>query len=282
VAGRGARILPAPWPAEGLGAVAPTRVSSARHPVIVLAKALATGHGRRKHGLMLLEGGKAVADALSGGIRARAVILAEKAVLPGGLARTALGVATYEVPERLYASITQVPSPQGVMLVAEPPFAGIAEVLGREFILVADRVQDPGNLGSLLRAARGFGVEGVVATEGTADPSSPRSLRASAGTWPGVPFAPGADPGELAARLGSRGFRTIVGESGTGRDFREDLWRGRVALVVGSEGTGPSGSFAAAGAVQVRIPLERGVESLNVTAAAAILLAEAARRRALG
>jgi TrmH family RNA methyltransferase len=231
---------------------------------------------------MLLEGGKAVADALAGGIRARAVIMAEKAPPLPGSAGLSSGVPVYEVPERLYAAITQVASPQGVMLVAEPPFAGTGDVLAREFILVADRVQDPGNLGSLLRAARAFGIEGVVATEGTADPSSPRALRAAAGTWPGVPFAPGAEPVRLAADLKSGGFRTVVGEPEAGLDFREDLWRGRVALVVGSEGTGASGAFAAAGAVAVRIPLARGVESLNVTAAAAILMAEAARRRALG
>jgi len=231
---------------------------------------------------MLLEGGKAVADALAGGIRARAVIMAEKSPPLPGSAGLAAGVPVYEVPERLYAAITQVPSPQGIMLVAEPPFAGIGEVLARGFILVADRVQDPGNLGSLLRAARAFGIEGVVATEGTADPSSHKALRAAAGTWPGVAFAPGADPARLAAELKAGGFRTVVGDPGSGLDFREDLWRGRVALVVGSEGTGASGAFAAAGAVAVRIPLLRGVESLNVTAAAAVLLAEAARRRTLG
>jgi TrmH family RNA methyltransferase len=253
-----------------------TRVTSARHPAVVFAKALATAHGRRKHGLMLLEGAKAVADALANGVTAHSVIMTEGAPRPKGLGA---GVPVCEVPAKLFSAISQVPSPQGVMLLAEPPFAKPAEVLALDFVLVADGVQDPGNLGTLLRTARAFGVGGVAATEGTADPSSPRALRAAAGTWPGLPFVPGVPAGELAVALGNAGFRVLVGEAGAERGFREDVWRGKVALVVGSEGRGPSAEFARAGALAVGIPLSRGVESLNVAAAAAVLLAEAARAR---
>ncbi|MEK7474202.1 MAG: RNA methyltransferase [Candidatus Coatesbacteria bacterium] len=247
-----------------------------------MARELGGAHGRKKRGLVLLEGLRAVEAAIAAG--GEAVLVTPK-ILAGPRGRevvaacTAHGVPVYEVDEALFRAVSIVEAPQGIALLAPPPRAGLAAALGGAFVLVADRIQDPGNLGALFRSARAFGVDAVVTTAGTVEAANPKAARAAAGAWPGLPVCEGVAAAPLARELGQGGRRVLVADAGGARDFREPLWRGRVALVLGNEGAGADPGFAAAGAIRVRIPLAASVESLNVTAAAAILLAEAARQR---
>jgi len=263
----------------------PVRIVSDANPVVRLAVELGTPHGRKKRGLILLEGVRAAETIAGSGARIEAALFTVKA-LKAARARAladrlgAMGVKIYELPPELYASATRVESPQGVALLCAPPGLPLADALLGSLVLVADRLQDPGNLGSLLRSAAAFGVSAVVTTKGTAEAGNPKTLRAAAGAWPGIPLAEGADPERLVAELAARGFRVLVADPKAARDYRTADWSGRAALVVGSEAHGVDPRLLAGGAQTVRIPMAEGAESLNVTAAAAVLLAEAARARA--
>lgn len=258
------------------------RVTSAAHPAVRLARQLVSPHGRRKTGLVTVEGVRAAEAAVSAGAKVTAVLLqsgaVERAVLLARRLADSL-IPVHEVPGALLRKVSLVAEPQGIVLICAPPSAGLEGVLERGFVLVADGLKDPGNLGSLVRSARAFGVDALVTTRGTTSVFGPKALRATAGAWPGLMIAEDADPRRLAEDLVAGGFRIVVGDSSGSRDYTEPVWRGRIALVLGSEAHGTTDAWRGTGAIRVRIPLDKSVESLNVSAAAAVLLAEAARQR---
>jgi len=143
----------------------------------------------------------------------------------------------------------------------------------RGIVLYLDGVQDPGNLGALVRCAAALGASGVACSPGCADPFAPRAIRGAAGQSLLFPVAADVEFGPLAARFLEAGGSvvTTVGQGGQ----RLADWHPRLPLLlaVGNEGHGISPEVSAAGTECVSIPLERGVESLNVAVTAGILLA---------
>jgi len=143
---------------------------------------------------------------------------------------------------------------------------------------VADGIQDPGNLGTMIRAAAAAGAK-VVATVGSAtDPFQPKALRASMGAAFRIPIMHGEAP-RLRDALAARGVRILVADPHGTVEFTEAPLDPPVAIVIGNETGGPDPAWTPAG-LRVRIPLYGPVESLNAAIAAAVLLYEAARRRA--
>lgn len=263
------------------------RLSSADHPIVKLALALRGAHGRKKHGLVLLEGLRAAEAAAQSGVKVKAAIVTPAAI-SGRRAQFIVGLLQkkgtrfYEAPTRLFGRISDVESPQGLVLICSPGLQDSSEALSGDFIVIADRLQDPGNLGTILRCARAFGADAVVTTEGTVEVANPKTLRAAAGAWPGLMVAEGIAHNLLVKELADRKFVLLVSDREGETDYREIQWRDRIALAVGSEAHGISDQLRAAQAHAVRIPHLGGVESLNVGTATAILLAEAFHQRAKG
>jgi TrmH family RNA methyltransferase len=170
--------------------------------------------------------------------------------------------------------------PQGVVAVIEPrrwALDDIAAAPGSP-VLVLDGVQDPGNVGTILRSALGLGAAGVVALKGTAELTNPKVVRGSMGALFRLPAVP-SDAETYLPWARERGIETWVTaadgtaiEPGSARGHR-----GVVGLVLGNEGAGVSPALEAAASRRVAIRLARGSESLNVAVAAAILLREVAR-----
>ncbi len=260
-----------------------TRVSSRDHPVVKLARALRDRRGRRKHGLALVEGLKAIEAVLESGQRTTAALIrsgprtAKAEELAARLAKN--GARVFELPPALFKRISAVESPQGLVVLCEPGETDLGRVLAGNLVLVADRIQDPGNLGTLLRCARAFGVSAVVSTSGSVEAANPKAVRACAGAWPGIPLAEGVSVERVRRELASGGFTVLVADPSGGVEYSRAPWRNRIALVLGNEGGGADRRFAEGSAITVRIPMASGSESVNVAAAAAILLAEAFRRR---
>jgi RNA methyltransferase, TrmH family len=140
-------------------------------------------------------------------------------------------------------------------------------------VLLLDAVQDPGNLGTLVRTAEALGVAAVVALPGTVDPWNAKAVRSAAGSLFRVPVLP-ATWKEARARLAGSGYRLLAAEVG---GAPVAAVHGRVGLVVGNEGAGLSAAVRAGVDGRVGIPLQGRAESLNVAAAAAILLYELMR-----
>ncbi len=177
------------------------------------------------------------------------------------------------VPDKLLDAASQ-----GVVALVEPPRWRVEDLLaGPTLAIVVDGVQDPGNLGTILRSAEAFGASGLLLLKGTVNAFNPKTIRASAGSIFRVPFVAGLESAEVIAELAARSLDVYAAVPGSSASLAAaDLTR-PCAMVIGSEGQGVSAAMRGA-ARDLTIPTE-GVESLNAAVSAAILLYEARRQR---
>ena len=242
-------------------------------------RSLRRGRGRRETGCFLAEGPRLVGELLDWSGRTVAVLHADPAPVPGGtpdgpplralLDRAARrGVRTEAVPQALIAALADAATPQPVVAIGEIPAYGWDDV-GRGTVVLLDGVQDPGNVGALVRTSVALGAAGVVGIGDTADPWGPKALRASAGAALRGPVFR-TDGADALARLAAR--RIPIWAAAAGAPPLQGPPGRPVALALGSEAHGVSADLLAAAERRVAIPLARGVESLNVAAAGAILL----------
>ena len=233
----------------------------------------------------LLEGPLLVLEAVAAGLRiveAAAGPRAERT--PAGRAALAAlaaeGVPSRRVHEDVLASLSEAETSQGLLAIAQRPrFEGERLFAGVPLVVVAVDVQNPGNLGSLLRTAEAAGATGALLVGATADAFSWKALRGSMGSAFRLPHL--RERSLLAAldRLEARGLRlaATVARGGTPYD-RADL-REPLALLLGNEGKGLPDEAEARASLRLSIPVSPPVESLNVGVAAGIVLFEAARQR---
>jgi TrmH family RNA methyltransferase len=182
------------------------------------------------------------------------------------------------LPDDLFRSISATESSQGVMALVRPPRWTVEQVLrGHSLAIVLDGVQDPGNAGSILRAAEAFGATGAVFLKGTVSPYNPKCLRASAGSVFRVPLVPSMDPQLLLAAAEQRKLDLFALMPKGALELGESNLTRKCAIIVGSEGRGVSERLRAK-AMDIRIPTA-GVESLNAALAAGIALYIARKQR---
>lgn len=181
------------------------------------------------------------------------------------------------LPDRDFDALSATETPQGVLAVSIIPRYSLEEIRteqARSVVLVLDAVQDPGNFGTLVRSAEALGARAVVALPGTVDPWNPKSVRAAAGSSFRLPILELTEA-EAVDGLRAEGY-AIIGSAAEGRPITE-ITAERVALVVGNEGSGLSPAIRGMLDDLAGIPLKGRAESLNVAAAAAILLYELTR-----
>ena len=235
--------------------------------------------------LCLLEGPKLLEEALLSGTVLVEVVAAPRTATGERDDRLLESVRERGTPVRrmdvtLVASLSEAETSQGVLALARrPTFDEGALFRGTPLIVVAVAVQDPGNLGGLLRTAEAAGATGAYLTAGTADPFSWKALRGSMGSALRVPHVRGIPAGEVVRRLRERGVAVVATAArGDASYDRADLRR-PVALLLGAEGAGLPADLVRAADETLSIPTHGHVESLNVGVAAGILLFEAARQR---
>jgi TrmH family RNA methyltransferase len=241
--------------------------------------------GRAPGGLVGIEGPNLLEEALRAGLRIDCVFaalgserLVEALALP---AETEVLL----LPKDLLDSALSTEAPQPVAALVEPPNWTWAHVLGvhhrdAPLVVVLAGIQDPGNLGTILRSAEAFGAHGVISLPGTVSAWNPKAVRASAGSVFRVPLL-AATTEDCLMRLFEANVKTLasaVREAAPANDV--DL-AGPVALVIGNEGNGVPAELAAQAGGSVTIPCPGQVESLNAAIAASILLYEASRQRAI-
>jgi len=242
--------------------------------------------GRERRGLALAEGIRLVEEALATAItiRGAASSPALEATIRGKGLKAALlekGVRVEEVSDQELDELTDTEHPQGIVAVIEPKEWTLADIrlLPGGTILVLDGVQDPGNVGTMLRTALGLGAAGLVALKGTADLTNPKVIRGGMGASFRLPAVP-ATPEEVVAwarlQRGQIWVADMKGES-PGRLPQRTPQRPPVLLVVGNEGAGVGPIMSAAADRRIGISLAPGAESLNVAVAAGILLHEVTR-----
>jgi RNA methyltransferase, TrmH family len=252
-----------------------------------------------------VEGPKLVEDALRSGLEAEALLVSE-AGEASELERIlrAAGESVAGIPrsrvlrttDKLFASVAGTEAPQGVAAlfrqrvwefddVVRGASAADGSLRGDPaLVVVMAAVQDPGNVGTIVRSAEAFGATGVVTTRGSADAWSPKALRASAGSGLRVPVLRGMAIPVLLAQLRVAGIKIVAASSDSGAvsgaraDAAADL-RGAVAIFIGNEGAGLPREIENVADARVSIAMAAGVESLNAGVAASVVLYEAARQR---
>jgi len=229
-----------------------------------------------------VEGPRLVEDALRSGLGMEALLVADsgerhlarlKGLMPAGL-------RVFRTSDRLFASVAGTETPQGIALLVEPRSWRMEDMLGpAPLVVVLAGVQDPGNVGTIVRAAAGFGASGVIACRGSAHPLAPKSIRASAGSVLRLPTLAGPSPESVLAELRRHGLRQYAATVGGEQNAPDADFHGPCAIWIGSEGGGLPQEIERGADARVRIPTGAGVQSLNAAIAAAVLLYEAARQR---
>ena len=194
-------------------------------------------------------------------------------------------LVVHETSDAVLRSLQDAHAPQPVLAVVRREEIGLSRCLNADepsrLLVVLHGIQDPGNLGAILRSADAAGAGAALVSGETADPYHPRSVRASMGSIFRLPPV-AADADSLPSALRERGIRCIGTDPREGRAYSDVDLRGSVALFLGRESRGLPPDLAQGLDLLVTIPMREGVESLSVGAAAAVLLFEAARQRGPG
>lgn len=236
--------------------------------------------------LALLEGFTLVHEALASGASiVEAALTPRAAATPGGRDVTARlaadGVPVRLLDEAILASLSETETSQGLLALARRPrFDEEALYSGRPLVLVAAGLQNPGNVGALLRAAEAAGATGAYLAAGTADPLSWKGLRGAMGSAFRLPHLRGLATVDAIARLRDRGVTVLAAMATAGERYDAVDMTGPVAFVLGQEAGGLPEDAAARADRRITIPMGGRAESLNVAVAAGVLLFEAARQRA--
>lgn len=248
-------------------------VSSLKNPVVQAARALRDARERARQGAFLLDGEHMVSEALSMCPDRVSALFVDEARLEAyaGMAVLAPQADCYAVPAHVLAAISQVKTPQGIAAVCAMPPSPAPEEMGERLILL-ENVQDPGNVGTVLRTLDAAGFDGCILTPGCADPFGPKALRATMGSVFRVPLCSARDAAETVRLLNAQGYATLAAVL-DGEDFyrRAPLPR-RLCVLIGNEGAGLTKQAQSACTHRFRLPMRGGAESLNAAVAAAVMM----------
>ena len=233
-----------------------------------------------------IEGVRSLEEAIRSSVRFRAVFFSDaddaatQRLTQRLLEQIGHKVETYLVPAKLFHEAVTTDSPQGVAALVHRKEATLDDALraAPALLVVASGLQDPGNLGTILRSAEAFGASGVVLTEGTVSVYNPKTVRATAGSIFRLPVM-SAKIADLIPFLREKQIQLFATSSHKGTPLHEARLHEPSALFIGNEGAGLPGAIMAKMDATLAIPQVRPVESLNAGIAASIILYEAARQR---
>jgi TrmH family RNA methyltransferase len=262
------------------------RITSRDNSLLRQARAARDG---KVDDLIFIEGLRLADEALRSGLRIEAVIVSEQLAqkdraqslideLSGVSLRSAF------VSEKLLESISYTKTPQGIVVLSSRPEtskAHFAENNHEPFLIVImHRINNPVNVGAILRTAEAAGATGAIATRHTSDPLSPKSLRGAMGSAFRLPIWFGPTYEQALDWCHGRGIQTVCADVHASAQYDEVDWQRSSALILGPESDGLSEMETAMANKAVRIPMQGPAESLNVAVATGVLLYEAARQRA--
>ena len=247
-------------------------ITSAANPQIKETSALVSKHkARRESGLFAAEGIKLYKEAPEE--------LIEKLFVSESFEKNCSGLLEgreyVSVKDEIFVRMCDTKTPQGIMTVLKQPEHELGEMFPLDkdpFIVILENVQDPGNIGTIIRTAEGAGVTGVIMTRGCADIFAPKTIRSTMGSVFRVPFIYTDDIEETVLTLKQKGVRIYAAHLKGTTDFDEPAYSGGTALCIGNEGNGLTDELTQSCDVLLKIPMEGKLESLNASAAAAVLM----------
>jgi TrmH family RNA methyltransferase len=259
-------------------------ITSRDNQYVKLARSLKSRKGRMESGCFLLEGLRLTEEALKAGWPLKHALISEPSItnqrqqdILAELQKQQ--VPTYVLPPGLFAQVADTEHSQGLLLIAKLPLQAQVLPPGVDFLLLADRLADPGNLGTIMRTAWAAGVDALLLSPGCADPYNPKAARASMGAVLRLPLLHLTDEAAMLKLLQERGLALYAAAAGGQSRYGAVPLDKPLAWLLGAEATGLSPFWRQAATHSVYLPMAKGAESLNVAAAAAVLLYATAARR---
>jgi TrmH family RNA methyltransferase len=237
---------------------------------------------------IFLEGTRLIKDVLQSGVEIESVVLARELLTEPSFKALVDGLAAKQVRCEvttwdMLQYLSDVETPPGVVALAHRTQKNLEELIGAHtgvpLLVLIEGLRDPGNLGTILRAAEAMGATAVVTTPRTVDPFSPKVVRASMGSALRLPVVDQVELPSAAAQVQSAGISIVAATPEGGTALTDVDLRPPLAFLIGNEAFGLTEEALALASVRATIPVRRAVESLNAAMAATILLYEAARQR---
>ncbi|QEK13639.1 23S rRNA (guanosine(2251)-2'-O)-methyltransferase RlmB [Crassaminicella thermophila] len=241
---------------------------------------------RQKNSQYIVEGIRIVRDAIENNKKIECVLFCEKLYETSGgeeLIKNLIekNIKIYQVPNKIFMEICDTQNPQGIIAVLPYELYNLDQVLneGKGLFLVLDRIQDPGNLGTIIRTADAAGFDAVLLTKGCVDLYNLKTIRSTMGSVFHLPIINVGETKEIITFLKSENIRIISTSLNTNKYYDEVDYNGRVAFVIGNEANGVLKEVLENSDELVKIPMIGKAESLNASVAASIMMYEAVRQR---
>ena len=199
-----------------------------------------------------------------------------------GTAREKIQQCGYEIlSDELFKKVSDTQTPQGILCVMKQYHYELEDLFQKEnpLFLILEDIQDPGNLGTMIRTAEGAGVDGIIMTKGTVDIYNPKTIRSTMGSVYRMPFIYTDDLLGVMKQLQEKQVKLYAAHLKGNQFYHQLDYKGATAFLIGNEGNGLKDETADAADVYMKIPMEGKVESLNAAVASVILMYEAARQR---
>ena len=261
------------------------KISSRDNSLLRRARAVRDG---KIDELIFVEGLRLGEEALSSKLEIEAVIYSDQIARKDRAASliqhlNRVTTTSAEVSEKLLASISYTKTPQGIVVLATRPTNDESSFASKQpksaLLVVLHEINNPVNVGAIVRTAEAAGATGIITTTNTANPFSPKALRGAMGSAFRLPAWSGPSFAEAVAWCRSRKIQTVAADLSGSMTHTNVDWRKSSALIVGQESTGLSPDEVAVADAAIRIPMQGAAESLNVAVAAGVLLYEAHRQR---
>ncbi|MCM1467981.1 MAG: RNA methyltransferase [Alistipes sp.] len=254
--------------------------SRVKHVVNLLRKA----KYRRENGLFVVEGIKMVLEAPWE--RVDMVYVSEDFFLSHKEEQNGIEWKSPKVEvvsDAVFKQMSDTKTPQGIMAAVRMKECSMNEIVGgdKTFVIVCEDIQDPGNMGTILRTGEGAGVTGVIMSKNTVDIYNPKTIRSTMGSVYRVPFLIAEDLQDAVRQMKLLGVKVYAAHLNGNNSYAAEDYSGKCAFLIGNEGNGLKDDTAALADRLVKIPMEGSVESLNAAVSSAVLMYEVNRQRRL-
>lgn len=261
------------------------QITSLQNPRIKAARRLRDHRERDVQNRFTIDGYREIKQALRAGVEIVEAYVSSESLAGRGEESlqhdlAAAGIRVFVVPPRVFDAICYGKRSDGMVAVAKPPVRTLEEfpATGEVLLGVIERVEKPGNIGAVVRSADGAGLDGILVADAATDVYNPNVIRASLGTIFTMAVCR-ATSSQIKAWLEQTGTRILVARLHDSVEYTTADYRGRVAIVLGSEAEGVSPVWRDDRCQGIRLPMKGLADSLNVSAAAAVLFYEAQRQR---
>ncbi len=262
-------------------------LQSNKNSTIKDIKSLQQRKNRDSKGLFFIEGLRFVKEAFDLQEQIEMVVVSERLLEESESALLvtdveAKGIKCIAVPDKLFCEISDTQTPQGIMAVMKKQKYDLSSTIEKSsFVVVLDSLQDPGNLGTILRTADAAGADCIILSKGCVDIYSPKVLRATMGSIFHVPVIDGIQIEEALQTLKAVGHKIVASHLAGVNNYFETELTAKTTIVIGNEANGISDITVKQADILVKIPMPGKAESLNAAIAAAVMMYEVTRQRML-